>query len=218
VLGGALLGTLAAEGAQAVPAAFGTNPGAVKLTPASGPTNGTPTWSTTVGCPSGFQGSAVFSEVHSDGTTFTTIAPVVTGTIRAFHGTLLTTMTQLKSIGGIANGGTQEFFVQCASGLGGTGSTKNDMDLWVTYSSDGSTYTTSNTPPSGARSTSGSGSTSGTSTGSAGVAGSGSTAAPGATPAAGAAGSANPAGSGATPRPSVAPSPSALPSSFAVTG
>jgi hypothetical protein len=212
VVSGALLGALAvqqAQGAQAVPAAFGTDPGAVKLNPASGPTSSTPTWSTTAGCPSGFQGSAVFSEVHADGTTFTTIAPVVTGTRQPFTGTLQTTMAQIKSIGGIANGGTQELFVQCASGLGGTGNIKNDMDIFVTYSADGSTYTTSSTPPSGAGASS---TPSGSSTGS------GSTSSPGATPSVSTGtspGSGNPS---PTPRPSVAPSPSPLDSSFAVTG
>jgi hypothetical protein len=215
VVGGALLGTFAAQGAQAVPAAFGNNPGAVKLDPASGPTNSKPTWSTTVGCPSGFQGSAVFSEVHADGTTFTTIAPVVTGTLNAFHGTLLTTMAQIKSIGGIANGGTQELFVQCASGLGGTGNVKNDMNIFVTYSADGSTYSTSTTVPSGSGSSSASGASS---TGSAEVTGSGSSAARGATPSVTTGTSAGSGGTTPTSRPSVAPSPSALPSSFAVTG
>jgi hypothetical protein len=135
----------------------------------------------------------------------------VTSTLQAFTGTLLTTMAQIKSIGGIANGGTQELFVQCASGLGGTGNIKNDMDIFVTYSADGSTYTTSSAPPSGAGA-------SPTPSGSSGAAGSGSTSSPGATPSVGSGTSAGSGNPSPTPRPSVAPSPSALASSFAVTG
>jgi hypothetical protein len=123
-----------------------SSPGTVQLHPASGPTSTTPTWSTSVACPSGYQGSAVFSEIYTNGKTFSTIAPVVNGTNVPFKGTLLTTVAEIQSIAGIANGATQELFVQCASNIGGTGSVLNYMKTYITYSADGKSYTTSGNP------------------------------------------------------------------------
>ena len=117
--------------------------GTVRLSPASGPVSSKPTWKTSVACPAGYQGSAVFSELHSDGTTFTTIAPVVDGTNLPFSGTLLGSIAKIQFFGQIPNGGTQELFVQCASGPGGTGNVQNDMKIYITYSADGTSYTTS---------------------------------------------------------------------------
>lgn len=208
IVGGALLGQYVTQAAQAGQAALGTNPGAVQLNPASGPANSTPTWSTTVACPTGYQGSAVFSEVHANGTTFTTIAPVVNDTRAPFHGTLQGTIAVIKSVGGIPNGGTQELFIQCASGLGGTGNITNYMDIYITYSADGTSYTTSASAPSGSGASS-TPSTGGTGNGSSSVPNS--TVSPSRTPA-----SSNP--TPLTPPASPAPSPSAVPSNFAVTG
>jgi hypothetical protein len=213
VAGGALLAIYVAEAAGAVPGAMGTNPGAVMLNPASGSTGTTPTWSTTVGCPSGFQGSATFKEVHSDGTSTNLIAPIVNGTASAFHGTLQASIALIKTAGNIPNGGSQELFVTCYSMQSGTGNTQNDMDIYLNYSADGSTYTTSTspTPNGGAASPTPSSSS---------TPGSSSTPSPSAT-------SSSSSSSGATGSPSVspspassspAPSPSALNSSFAVTG
>ena len=117
--------------------------GTLTISPASGPTSGRPTWATSVACPSGYQGSAVFSELHADGKTYTTIAPVVNGTNLPFKGTLLASIARIQFFGQTANGGTEELFVQCASGPGGTGNTQNDMKIYITYSSDGTSYTTS---------------------------------------------------------------------------
>ena len=132
-------------------AALGTQPGTVNLVPPTGATSSTPTWATTIGCPAGFQGSAIFEEVHSDGVTFTTISPVVNSSTTAlnvaFSGTLQATIATIQSIGGIPNGGTQELFVQCASGTGGTGSVTNVMSIFITYSTDGLSYSTTSTPP-----------------------------------------------------------------------
>ncbi len=127
-------------------AAAASNTAPVQLNPASGPANSKPTWSTPDACPPGFQGSAVFSEAHADGT-YTTIAPVVNGTNHPFSGTLLATLALIKSVGGIPDGATQELFVQCASGPGGTGNVTNYMKTFVTYSADGTSYTSSSTAP-----------------------------------------------------------------------
>jgi hypothetical protein len=123
----------------------GSTTATVQLSPASGPTTKTPTWSTSVACPSGYQGSGLFSEAHADGT-FTTIAPAVTSTNTPFHGTLLGSIARIKSIGNIPNGSTQELFMICASGPGGTGKNLNVMKVYVTYSADGNSYTTQSTP------------------------------------------------------------------------
>src|ERR1700761_3266858 len=51
----------------------------VALKPVSGPVSSTPTWSTSIACPNGYQGSGLFSEYASDGKTYDSISPVVNG-------------------------------------------------------------------------------------------------------------------------------------------
>jgi hypothetical protein len=212
VAGGALLGVCATQAAQAVPAAMGNDPGTVNLNPASGPTSSTPAWSTTVACPSGFQQSATFKEVHADETTTNLIAPIVNRTAAPFSGTLQASIAQIKSAGGIPNGGTQELFVTCYSAYSGTGNAQNYMNIYITYSADGTSYTTTTRPS--------------TSGGGAALTSSGS---PAPSPHGTSADSSSL--SGGTPSPStssvspsqtspasIAPSPSPLDSSFAVTG
>lgn len=125
-------------------ASVGNNPGAVNLNPTTGPLSSKPTWATTVACNPGFQGSAVLREVHSDGVTTNTVSPVVNGTAAAFNGTLQATMAQIQSAGGIATGSTQELVVVCFSGASLTGTSDNEMNIFVTYNADG-TYTTGTT-------------------------------------------------------------------------
>ena len=208
VVGGAWLAVYAGQAARAVPAAMGTQPGAVGLNPASGPTSSTPTWSTTVACPSGFQGSATFKEVHADGTTTNFISQIVNKTAAPFHGALQASIAQIQKMGGIPNGGTQELFVTCYSQYSGTGSARNEMDIYITYSASGSTYTTT----SSGTGTSGGGTSS---TPSPGGAGSGSLSGVSSSPPGG---SVNPSPTSPTSPASVAPSPSPFDSSFAVTG
>jgi len=133
--------------AGAAQAAIGKNPGAVQLSATSGATTAKPTWSTTVACAAGFQGSAVFREVHSDGTSTNSISPAVNGTAAPFSGTLQATIAQIQTAGGIPNGGTQELVVICFSGASTTGTSDPEMDIFITYSADGSTYTTNSTGP-----------------------------------------------------------------------
>jgi hypothetical protein len=141
--GASLLGGMAAQ------ATIGTMPGAVALNPASGSTGGTPTWSTTVACPTGFQGSGIFREVWSDGVTTNSISAVNNSVAAPFSGTLQANMATIQASGNVNNGATQELVVICFSGPSGTGSSEGVMDTWVTYSADGNTYTETNTPPSG---------------------------------------------------------------------
>lgn len=148
-LGFTVLGTGVAH------AVVGKNPGAVNLNPTTGPTSSAPTWATTTACGTGFQGSAVFREVHSDGTTTNNISAATNSVVAPFSGTLQSgvTMAAIQSAGGIQNGGTQELVVVCFSGPSGTGTADPEMDIFVTYSADGSTYATSTTPPAGPLST-----------------------------------------------------------------
>jgi uncharacterized repeat protein (TIGR01451 family) len=57
-------------------------------------------------------------------------------------------MAQIKSAGGFSNGNSsgQEFYVTCYSLAGGVGSSDAAQDIFVYYSADGSTYTTSSSP------------------------------------------------------------------------
>jgi hypothetical protein len=125
--------------------AQGQGAAAVQLVPATGTTSSTPTWKTAMACPKGFQGSATFKEVHADGTSTNLIAPIVNGTASAFSGTLQASIALIKTVGSIANGSTQKLFITCYSAQSGTGKTQNDMAMYITYSSDGSSYTTSAT-------------------------------------------------------------------------
>jgi hypothetical protein len=140
VAGGMFLG---AEGIAE--ASVGNNPGAVQLNPASGSTSSTPTWSTSVGCNAGFQGSAVLRDVESDGVTTDSISQAVNGTANPFSGTLQASMAQIQALGSIPNGGTQELVVVCFSGPSLTGTSSPEMNIFVTYSADGSTYSTGST-------------------------------------------------------------------------
>lgn len=115
---------------------------AVQLVPSSGKTSSTPTWKTSAACPQGFQGSATFKEVHADGTSTNLIAPVVNGTASAFSGMLQASIALIKTVAGVPNGGTQKLFITCYSDQSGTGKTQNDMIMYITYSSDGTSYTT----------------------------------------------------------------------------
>ena len=140
--GGTFLGGCGTSAAQDTSSSSAT----VKLNPSSGATSGTPTWSTSVGCNSGFQGSAVFREVHGDGTTTNSISPAVNGTTTPFHGTLQASLAEIRAVGGVRNGITQKLVVICFSGPSLTGNSDREMTTYITYSADGATYTTSGTP------------------------------------------------------------------------
>lgn len=118
--------------------------GGVALHPASGLVNSKPTWATTTACPAGYQGSGLFTEVNTDGS-WTSISQVVDGTAAPFGGPLQASLTELKSLASIPNGGTDELFMICASQQGATGKTQDVMKIYITYSADGTRYTTSAT-------------------------------------------------------------------------
>ena len=214
VVGAILLGVYAAQGAQGAQVAMGTSPGAVALKPASGATSSTPTWSTTTACPAGFQGSAVFRAVRPNGTTFS-ISPAVAKVTAPFSGTLQASLIEIQSVAGVSNGGSQEFVVICFSGASLTGTSRPDMDTFITYSANGTSYTSSATAPpasSGSSSTSPGSTASGSHPSSSSTAPSNSTSGTNGT--SGTSGTAP--GSTATVSPAATPSP--VDSNFAVTG
>ncbi|HUN34052.1 MAG TPA: hypothetical protein VMU95_18785 [Trebonia sp.] len=115
------------------------------LTPATGSVSKDPGYSSPA-CPSGYQGSGVVREVSHDGTTAT--FSITSNAVSApFTGTLYASLAQLQSFANIPNGGTQEVTIVCFSAPSEMGSQKPVYDLWVTYSADGKSYTTSSTKP-----------------------------------------------------------------------
>jgi hypothetical protein len=124
--------------------ASGSGSATVALSAASGSTNSTPAWSTSAACPTGYQGSAIFREIHPDGTT-NDISPAVTGPAAPFRGTLQASIAQIQAVGSVPNGGIQEFVILCFSGQSLTGKYERVMHLFIHYSADGKSYTTSPT-------------------------------------------------------------------------
>lgn len=125
-------------------AATGSQPGNLILSPASGAASAQPTWSTTDGCPSGYQGSAEMSEFNTNGTLASRISPVVNGGLTtAFRGTLDGKVGALLRVTDVKKGGTVEFAIGCYSLIGGTGSVKWVQSTAITLSSAGTAYTTS---------------------------------------------------------------------------
>jgi Bacterial Ig-like domain (group 3) len=142
---------VAASGAQA---AVGDDPGNLVLSPSSGPTSTAVTWGTNDACPSGFQGSAILMAVTYGTTTVNTISaavqagpnPIAAGQVLSVNNP---TVADVQSLTGTPNGGTDEWVVQCASGNSGVlGNLKEAQDIFVTFSANGSSYTTSSTGPS----------------------------------------------------------------------
>ena len=127
-------------------AAVGKDPGKVELSATSGALTSQPTWSTTTACATGFQGSAVLRGVNTDGTTYSW-SPAVNGTAAAFSGTLQGSISFEQSLGDVPAGGTQELVVICFAGQSLTGASDPEQDVWITYSTDGNSYTTSNSAP-----------------------------------------------------------------------
>jgi hypothetical protein len=116
----------------------------VKLIPGSGSTSSSPTWATSAACPSSLQGSAIFRAINSSGETYD-ISQAVNGTNKAFSGTLQANIATIQSFGGIHNGATQELVILCFSHQALTGTDSREEHMFIHYSADGKTYTTSPT-------------------------------------------------------------------------
>jgi len=142
-LSGVLLGSSQAHALTVL----GTDAGAVSLSPASGSTSTTPTFSSTEGCPTGYQGSATLYINDPEGGGWDQLANTINGAGAAFSGTFNNALSLELEVFPDLAGTTAEIFVQCASDSSGLGSTENVMDTFITFSADGTTYTTSSTFP-----------------------------------------------------------------------
>ncbi|HEX4834692.1 MAG TPA: Ig-like domain-containing protein [Trebonia sp.] len=132
-------------------AGIASGPG-LTVTPASGSSNVQGSYASTA-CPAGFQGSAQIRAVYSDpslGSPFS-VSAVNNQVTSAFTGTFFpgSTMAQFYANAGYAGAATEEFIAYCFSGASAQGTSTPAFDDWVTWSADGSTYTTSATAPAG---------------------------------------------------------------------
>jgi hypothetical protein len=138
----------ACSSASAGSTGAGGNSTMVQINPPSGQESSTPTWSTTAACPAGFQGSAILRAVEPTGQAFS-ISPATNTVTTPFKGTLLASIAIIQAYGNVPNGHTQWLIVICFSGDSLTGNPHVDMSMFITYSSDGKSYTTSSSPPAG---------------------------------------------------------------------
>ena len=157
MIGGAVLLTVGL--AQAAPDAsrVGTDPtpGTVVLSPATGDASTTTTWTTTDGCPAGFQSSAVLEEINfnSAGTaisspmTFTAVSGPfnLTGSNPVTTQPLIEDVPDLLSAANVQNGGSTEWVLKCSSVPSGLGVVPNSavyfQDIEVNLGAAGTTYT-----------------------------------------------------------------------------
>ena len=125
-------------------------PGTVVLSPTSGPVSTQATFTTTDGCPSGFQTSAVLEEVVFGTTTVTQIS----GTVNLSGGAPITvqepladTMGNLLADANVPNGGSTEWVLKCSSEASGLGTVPTQavyyQNVLVSLSPDGSSYSIS---------------------------------------------------------------------------
>jgi hypothetical protein len=125
----------------------GSQPGNLTLSPASGSSSVTPTFSTSTGCPAGFQANATVAVMADDGTEQQVSGPVIgPNTPNPFSGTLLGSMGDVLAAAGPA-GETYELVVDCHATPGTRGQLV--QSTFVTYSADGNSWTSSATVPSG---------------------------------------------------------------------
>jgi len=131
----------------------GSSPGTLHLTPASGPSTNVANFNTDIGCPAGFQATANVTAIDNSGNPEGISAAVPpTLTPNPFSGVLLGSFSDILAVLGPGGsqgpaGQTYEFVVECNASLT---SGVFVMSTFVTYSADGTTYTTSATPPAGA--------------------------------------------------------------------
>lgn len=147
---GLTLGASLLTAGAASAAAVGSQPGKLVFHPASGAATVTPTWSTTDGCPAGFQKSAQMSEFNTNGSFASRISPVVASPTAAFHGTLLGSVGAVLGVTNVKKGGTVEFAIGCYSQIAGTGKVKWVQATFLTLSSTGKSFTTKSSPPKSA--------------------------------------------------------------------
>jgi hypothetical protein len=132
-------------------AAVGKDPGHLTLTPGSGTMSGpAPTWATDTACAAPFTNSAKLELVEDSGTAIA-ISGTVSPVTAAFSGTMqVSTLAQAVPVAHLVNGHTYEFVVMCQDA---SLNQDPEQSSFLTISADGSTYTTSATPPASTVST-----------------------------------------------------------------
>ncbi len=135
--------TLSPDGSSYTTSCTGTEV-FVCLLPPSGATSLTPSWVTTTPCPPDEQFSAAVYTLNANGSLGSAISPVIDDVGDPFSGTLLADVAQDFSGTGISDGQTDEWAVVC---FGAGGSEDIIASVYVTLSSDGSSYTTSSSQP-----------------------------------------------------------------------
>ena len=141
VAGAALLGAARAN------AAVGTQPGALQITPTSGPTTTAMNYSTTTACPAGNQGSAVV-RIVDPGTGATANASTVNNSVATpFSGAMNATFAQLAGVFADIVGNTSEMAVFCFPSPSAVGTPIAVQDTFVTIDAAGTTYTETNSGP-----------------------------------------------------------------------
>jgi hypothetical protein len=147
---GLTLGAGLLTAGSALASAHGSQPGRLTFHPASGAVTLKPTFSTSDGCPTGFQGSAEVSEFNTNGSFASRISYVVSPVVSAFKGILDGAVGPMLHVTNIKKGGTVEFAVGCYSLVGGTGNVRWVQATFLTLSSTGKSFTTSSAPPASA--------------------------------------------------------------------
>jgi hypothetical protein len=124
-------------------------PGTIKLTPASGATTAIPKWSTTIACPSGYQGSAIFVELNKDGSVASQIGEDTQQDVNTpFAGGLLGNVTTLLSVSNVANGTPATWVFECYPNGDVTATGPHfaySQAIYVTVSADGKSFSSSAT-------------------------------------------------------------------------
>ena len=137
VAGASLLGAAQAN------AAVGTQPGALQITPTSGPTTTAMNYSTTTACPAGNQGSAVV-RIVDPGTGATANASTVNNSVATpFSGAMNATFAQLAGVFADIVGNTSEMAVFCFPSPSAVGTPIAVQDTFVTIDAAGHHYTIS---------------------------------------------------------------------------
>jgi len=137
VAGAALLGAAQAN------AAVGTQPGALQITPTSGPTTTAMNYSTTTACPAGNQGSAVV-RIVDPGTGATANASTVNNSVATpFSGAMNATFAQLAGVFADIVGNTSEMAVFCFPSPSAVGTPIAVQDTFVTINAAGNHYSIS---------------------------------------------------------------------------
>lgn len=152
IVGASVTAALLVPAAAQAATPIGTEPGNLSFSPASGPSSTKPTWATTDGCPTGFTTSAVLRVVKDDGTTasFSTVQnSALVDLTQPFSGTTQGTIAQGETTFKMVGGHTYEFVMFCFNGPGATGDDETVQSTFLTLSADGTSYTTSATPPTG---------------------------------------------------------------------